>query len=193
MLIGCLCVWRSVGYFCYLVYCFNVLLQHLFSYSDGNIARHLMNSCIPLPHQHIKLFYFSYLKVCVHSACWGKKNKRNRQQLHCSRMFADMWAVNLTHVLSNFCNDLLTSDDCCQILNRFRHSRHSSATLAKTPAGQESQQLVQVGPMPMRLCVSDRVSCSHMARKTFQDQCWCLKSHTYGCAKESPSGVKLLF
>lgn len=140
-----------------------------FSYSDGNIARRLMNSCT--------------------------------KQLLCSRMFADMWnrhmsgfllwnwqAVNFTHVLGNFCKvrvnpDLLTSDDCCQILNRFRHSHHSRVTLAKTPVGKQSQQLVQVEPMPMRLSVS---ASGMFSRGKKNDQWWCLTGHTYGCAKESP-------
>lgn len=148
-----------------------------FSYSDGNIARRLMNSCT--------------------------------KQLLCSRMSADMWnrhmsgfllwnwqAVNFTHVLGNFCKvrvnpDLLISDDCCQILNRFRHSHHSRVTLAKTPEG---KKITAISPSwahaheALCFCQWHVLTWKEKRSMVVFDG-----SHLWVCEREPTSGIQLLF
>lgn len=171
-----------------------------------------MNKCIPLPHQHIKLSLFlSVLEKCVLSACWRNK----RRETENSYFAAERLLTCGTGTGLGFCSetgglwtsrrswyflqaDLLSWADCCQISNRFAHSRRLGATLPKTPAGGKKQQhknRTAISPSWARahqaLCFWQ--SCPHMAGNALEDQQRCLAGHTCGCAKKRRSGIELLF
>lgn len=118
---------------------------------------YLMNSCTPLPHQHIKLSFclFPILEVCVHSACYGKE-KRNRKQLpYIAAEYllmcgtgtdlashpetAELWTSRrflLTSARYGWPADLRWLLSNIKPLQAFAPFR---CDLAKTPAGKESQ------------------------------------------------------